>query len=348
MKKILLCLLIIFCLSSCVFNETTDEIITTKKYSLTYENCGYGDPIEIIKDIDKIPLELPFLFEDGYKFLGWYLDGEYQEKAKVNEILTTDVTLYAKWEQLEYSEGFEFILSSTGDSYILVYYNDTGVKDLVIPPTYNDLPVKHIGEGAIIYNDTIESVMIPSSITKIDAYVFSNCKNLKYLSIGKGLKEIDKYALCNVPALETIIVDQKNSYLDSRNNCNAIIYSEENTLIKGCKTTIIPNDIISIGMFAFYGCSEIKEIILPDSVFSIGDYAFHSCYNLNTLIIGSNLNKIESFAFVNCNSLNTIYNNSNLFFVIGSNDYRKIASNAKEVYNKGEWSYVNGVPTINK
>jgi hypothetical protein len=32
---------------------------------------------------------------------------------------------------------------------------------------------------------------------------------------------------------------------------------------------------------------------------------------------------------------------------MGSNDYGKIASNAKEVYNKGEWSYVNGVPVPN-
>ena len=346
MRKILL-LIIIFCLSGCVFNETTEDIIT-KKYTITYDNCGHGNPVETKNEIDKIPLELPFLFEDGYKFLGWYLDGEYQEKAKVNEILTTDVTLYAKWEQLEYSEGFEFILSSTGDSYILVYYNDTGVKDLVIPPTYNDLPVKHICEGAIIYNDTIESVMIPSSITKIDAYVFSNCKNLKYLSIGKGLKEIDKYALCNVPALETIIVDQNNLYLDSRNNCNAIINTIENALLKGCKSTIIPDNIVSIGKYAFYGYDEFLEIIIPDSVTSIGESAFHSCKNLSTIIIGSNLNYIGDFAFVNCSSLSTIFNNSNFYFTVGSDDNGSIAYYANNVYNKGEWSYIDGVPTPNK
>ena len=347
MKKVLFFLLFIFVLSACVVDENSNNN-STVKYSITYDNCGLGFAVEKNEDIDKIPLDLPLLFEDGYKFIGWYLDEQYQEIAKENAMLTSDVTLYAKWEQLEYSEGFEFILSSTGDSYILVYYNDTGVKDLVIPPTYNDLPVKHIGEGAIIYNDTIESVMIPSSITKIDAYVFSNCKNLKYLSIGKGLKEIDKYALCNVPALETIIVDQNNLYLDSRNNCNAIINTIENALLKGCKSTIIPDNIVSIGKYAFYGYDEFLEIIIPDSVTSIGESAFHSCKNLSTIIIGSNLNYIGDFAFVNCSSLSTIFNNSNFYFTVGSDDNGSIAYYANNVYNKGEWSYIDGVPTPNK
>ena len=348
MKKILIFLFFIFCLIGCVNNEDINQQEEIEKYTITLQNCGYGGVVQNLENKTTIPCNLPILFEDGYKFLGWYLDSEYEDKVLGNETLTADITIYAKWEKLEYSDGFEYVLSSTEDSYILVYYNDTGEKDVIIPPTHNDLPVKYIGEGAIIYNNTIESVMIPSTVEKLEAYAFSNCHNLKYVSIGKGLKEINYYSFCNVPSLETIIIDQNNPYLDSRNNCNAIIDSEENSLIKGCKTTIIPNDVVEICLYAFYGCSKLTEITIPDSVTIIGQTAFHSCTNLNTIVVGRNLNDIGDFAFVNCTSLRKIFNNSSLIFEIGSKEHGSIAVSASEVYNKNEWSYVSGVPTPNK
>lgn len=62
---------------------------------------------------------------------------------------------------------------------------------------------------------------------------------------------------------------------DSRNNSNAIIETESNTLIAGCKNTIIPNSVTSIGQFAFLGCSDLAYITIPNSVTSIGIWALH-------------------------------------------------------------------------
>ena len=70
---------------------------------------------------------------------------------------------------------------------------------------------------------------------------------------------------------------------DSRENCNAIIETATNTLIAGCKNTIIPNSVTSIGDYAFYGCSSLTSITIPNSVTSIGERAFHSCSKLKTL-----------------------------------------------------------------
>ena len=43
---------------------------------------------------------------------------------------------------------------------------------------------------------------------------------------------------------------------------------------------IIPNNITSIGDFAFYECDSLTHIRIPDSVTSIGDCVFSGCYNL--------------------------------------------------------------------
>jgi hypothetical protein len=87
--------------------------------------------------------------------------------------------------------------------------------------------------------------------------------------------------------LESIIVDSENKVYDSRNNCNAIIETSTNTLILGCKNTIIPQSVTSIGDYAFFGCSGLTSITIPSSVISIGIQAFWFCNNLTSVIIKS-------------------------------------------------------------
>ena len=85
------------------------------------------------------------------------------------------------------------------------------------------------------------------------------------------------------PVLTSIIVDPANPVYDSRDNCNAIINTENNTLILGCQNTIIPNSVTSIGDLAFGGCVFLTSITLPNSVTSIGNNAFECCTSLTSL-----------------------------------------------------------------
>lgn len=84
----------------------------------------------------------------------------------------------------------------------------------------------------------------------------------------------------NCSGLTEIVVASGNSVYDSRNNCNAIIRTSDNSLILGCKNTVIPASVTSIGASAFDGCSGLTSINIPASVTSIGGSAFYCCDSL--------------------------------------------------------------------
>ena len=72
------------------------------------------------------------------------------------------------------------------------------------------------------------------------------------------------------------------------------------------KTLVIPDDVTSIGNFAFYKCSSITSITIPGSVTSIGNGAFWGCDSLTSVIIPDSVTSIGDFAF-NCTSLTDVY-----------------------------------------
>ena len=94
---------------------------------------------------------------------------------------------------------------------------------------------------------------------------------------------------------------------DSRNNCSAIIETASNTLIAGCKNTIIPNSITGIRRFAFRGCSGLTSITIPKSVNSIGVSAFMDCSGLVSVTVENETPVSISYSTFSNRSQATLY-----------------------------------------
>ena len=163
--------------------------------------------------------------------------------------------------------------------------------------------------GIIEYNKNkytfLEEINIPNTISSI-SYQLCGFNQIKKLSIPASITKIDSSAFLGVTSLETIVVDENNAKYDSRDNSNAIIQKSNNTLIRGCSNTVIPESVTSLGLRAFEDCTSLESIIIPESVTSIGNAAFEDCASLKSITIPNSVTSIGYCAFMNCESLENI------------------------------------------
>ena len=143
-------------------------------------------------------------------------------------------------------------------------------------------------------------------IEEIENMTFYNCKDLISITIPNSVTEISDSAFNGCTGLTSIIVESGNPKYDSRDNCNAIIETESDTLIVGCNSTIIPNSVKTIGESAFSDCTGLTSVTIPNSVTLIESGAFCKCYSLTSVTIPESVTKIETGAFQNCTKLTSV------------------------------------------
>jgi hypothetical protein len=157
--------------------------------------------------------------------------------------------------------------------------------------------VKTIGSNAFTYCTNLSSVTISEGVESIYYDAFRNCRALTSVNIPSSVRYFDSNPFPDCINLTSITVDSGNQIFDSRNNCNAIIHTESNTLVSGCKNTVIPQDVTGIGVEAFSGCSSLSEIDIPSGVKYLGYYAFSGCERLSSVTIPDNVTIIGNYCF---------------------------------------------------
>ena len=162
-----------------------------------------------------------------------------------------------------------------------LFLNGEEIKDLVIPNN-----ITTIGSYAFWGCSGLNSVTIPNSITKIGYYAFRECDGLTSVHIS------DLEAWCKI------------SFETSANP----LYDAHHLFLNGeeIKDLVIPNNITTIGSYAFWGCSYLNSITIPNSVTNIGEHAFQFCSGLSNITIPDNVTTIENYAFTGCSGLISI------------------------------------------
>ena len=193
-----------------------------------------------------------------------------------------------------------------------------------------DIPasVTTIGMGAFTSCTSLTTLTIPGNVKTLGMGAFNGCEGLTSLTISEGVEVIGWGAFgdCSgltaieIPSsvtsigdepfsgsnLTSIKVDEQNTKYDSRNNCNAIIETATDKLVSGCKNTIIPTDVKSIGMGAFGGCVGLETIVIPESVKDIGSYVFSDCTGLKEISLPEGITDIKMGTFEMCSSLKSV------------------------------------------
>jgi hypothetical protein len=206
------------------------------------------------------------------------------------------------------------------------------ITDLNIPGEikYNrhKYPVTSIGAEAFKNCTGLTSVTIGNSVTTIGENAFRSCKGLTSVTIPNSVTSIGSLAFASCTSLQEFTVDSNNECFAT--DSAGALYNKDFTLLVACpagKTYFdIPESVISIGDYAFYGCTGLTLVTIPDSVTTIGDDAFYGCTGLTLVTIPDSVTTIGDRAFALCRSLQE--------FTVDSNNKCFATDSAGALYNK--------------
>ena len=192
-----------------------------------------------------------------------------------------------------------------GDKYVDTQRISTGTYSSIFFGYYLGFTTKdNILTNYMFVGTNLESIILPHTITEIGEGAFFHCINLAQCVIPKTVVNLSTTIFQECKSLNSLVVEEGNERYDSRDNCDAIIETKTNTLIYGCKSTIIPNTVVTIGEQAFY-TSNIEKLIIPNGVKTIGYGAFKSS-GLKSVVIPQSVETIGKGSFSHCSQLASI------------------------------------------
>ncbi|MCD8040300.1 MAG: leucine-rich repeat protein, partial [Clostridia bacterium] len=233
------------------------------------------------------------------------------------------------------SEGLKFTLSSDKTYYTVSGIGECTDTDIVIPSTYNNLPVTAIASSAFSGQTQIISIYVPDSVTSIGSGAFAGCSSLVSITLpfegssasatsaskstlfgyifgtsnytgGTSTKQYydsgsSKYTTYYIPTtLTTVTITGGNILYGAFYNCTNIT------------SVTIGNGVTSIGEYSFYYCTSLTSFTIPDSVTSIGEGAFSKCTSLESVYYSGTASQWASITF-NDSYANPLYSTGNLY-----------------------------------
>ena len=219
------------------------------------------------------------------------------------------------------SEGLEYLLSYDKTSYSVEGIGACKDTNIVIPTTYEGLPVTSIGYRAFENCSSLTNITIPDSVTSIGNYAFEDCSSLTNITIPDSVTSIGYYAFWNCSSLTNITIPNSVTSIGQYafGNCSSLVYTIQDGLkylgndtnayycLVDTETDDITNANINnlckiIGGYAFGGCYSLESVEIGESVTHIGVQAF-SGTDLTGVIIPNSVISLGDSAFSGCSKL---------------------------------------------
>lgn len=184
---------------------------------------------------------------------------------------------------------------------------------VVIPEnvTYNDVTysVTSIANDAFFNCSGLTSVEIPDNVKTIGYSAFAYCNSLSFVVFGSGVVNVCMNAFIGT-YVEEVFIDDLSAWCRINFDgaqANPIFHSEK-LYLNGevIHDLVIPDDVKTIGSYAFYYCSSLTSIKIPDNVISIGKGAFGMCNNVKQISLGNCVADIGGYAFYSCRNITEV------------------------------------------
>lgn len=269
------------------------EVNEAAKVTLTLDPAGGTMPSGSSTTIETFTgdrVNVPVPERDGYAFAGWFYKDSDGNENSFTGYVGSDIVggrIYAKWSAQNFN--FKFTLKDDGTICIdgLLDVNTISVN---IPSSIDGKPVTEISDVAFQSRVKIQSVTIPSTVTKIGRKAFLGAYKIS-----------------------SVVIDSANPNYKSVDN---VIYSKDGTELVyfpayqswNLSSFAIPSGVTKIGAYAFYNTSTVgadstlANLTFPEGLVEIGDYAFYEQLAINSLSFPNSLKKIGSHAFMQFDS----------------------------------------------
>ena len=170
---------------------------------------------------------------------------------------------------------FGYYIINSSELMITRYYGSD--KNLTIPDSFEGRKISIIGHsvfGVEPGKDTLETVVIPESITDIQDYAFASAHSLTKVTLPSQLRYLGYDAFFACTSLKEVNIPESlkkiEPYAFSASGLERIEFPYSDNLS-------------SIPQYAFYQCKGLKEVVLPDTITSIADDAFEQCNDALTI-----------------------------------------------------------------
>lgn len=206
-------------------------------------------------------------------------------------------------------DNYEYDLYKT---YISITKYTGKESDVAIPAEIDGVAVTSIENRAFANNEnpeSIKSVSLPATITKIDSSAFYNSQYLEKIEIdenNKTFKSVDG-------VLYTYDMKEISAYPENKADTEFTvpegITSIGNAQFAFCKNLTkinFPSTLKVVSDFAFHNANKLTEVVLPEGVEEVGSCAFYRCTSIQKLTFPSTIKTISDSAFVGCTAITSV------------------------------------------
>ncbi len=224
--------------------------------------------------------------------------------------------------------------------YDQAFYNCSGVEEIRLPSYLTELPTNMFtgctNLKRIIYPDNLTKLTTGSVPSGVIPVCHANGNTATLISNTGDLMKIQS------PSTTGFLWDKTSNgelYLtgyngpsglvsvpDSIDNLSVVCIANnafEN--VTGVTSVALPESVLWIGGYGFYGCSDLETIQLTKNLDAIWEYAFAGCSKLQSIEVPEGVETLSNYAFSQCTSLKTVSLPSTLTG-IGSNIFNNCSS----------------------
>ena len=176
--------------------------------------------------------------------------------------------------------------------------------------------VTEFGDYCLQFNSDLYSIVVPEGVEKLGYQAFYACQKLTDIDLPLSLKEIGGVsglafeACTSLEKGHFVIKDLKwwCSMVIKGIYSNPIYYAKHiyDTNNQEITDLVIPEDITSIGDYAFCRCEGLKSVTFHDKMTYLGANSFYSCTGLTNVEIPASIKTINEGAFMRCSNLATV------------------------------------------